>query len=84
MEGNQSRVPLADAAISYLLCTIRGYGDFAKEYRRVYLCKTGKSRDAFEEWIPYCAAYLMKFVNQAEREALMPYVKTIENKGETK
>ncbi len=80
----QSGEPLADAAITYLLTKIRGYDSFALEYRSAYLRKMQKSEEALEEWIPYCAAYLMNFVNQAEREALLPYVKTIENKGETK
>ncbi len=76
--------PLADAAATYLLMKIRKWNEFAELYRKRYLQKMKKSKKALEEWIPYAATYLMKFVNQAEREALLPYVESIENKGETK
>ena len=76
--------PMADVAITYLLLKIRGKEAFAEEYRTAYLNKMRKSEKTLEEWIPYAAAFLMNLTNEAERNALLPYVKSIENKGETK
>ena len=76
--------PMADAAISYLLLKIRQKEAFAEEYRSAYLYTMRKSEKRLEEWIPYAAAFLMNLTNEAERNALLPYVKSIENKGETK
>jgi serine/threonine protein kinase len=76
--------PLADVSGTYLLMKIRAREAFAEEYLGFYLSKTKKERGHLEEWFPYTAAFLMNFANRAEREALLPYVKMIENKGETK
>lgn len=76
--------PLADAAITCLLTRIRMGEQVAKAYRKAYLEKSGKEDGDLEEWIPYAAVFLMSFANEAERNALLPYVKSIENKGETK
>ena len=76
--------PLADSAITYLLMKIRGRDEFAEEYRRRYPPRLNKNDEAFREWIPYAAVFLMNLTNEAERSALLPYVKSIQNKGETK
>lgn len=76
--------PLADAAITYLLARIRMGDKLASAYRKAYLEKSAKQDGELEEWIPYAAVFLMSFANEAERNELLPYVKSIENKGETK
>lgn len=76
--------PLADVAVSYLRLTVRGQSAFAEAYRSEYCKKMQISQSALSEWIPYAAAYLMNSANEAERNALLPFVKLINNKGETK
>jgi RIO-like serine/threonine protein kinase len=76
--------PLADAAITYLLLKIRGWDAFAEEYRRRYVEKARKNESELEEWLPFAAVFLMNSTNEAERNALLPYVKIIESKGERK
>ncbi len=77
----QSGAPLADAAITYLLLKIRGWAPFAECYLRTYLEKSHRSSEEIEQWLPFCAAYLTGHTNQAQRTALLPYVKSIETKG---
>ncbi len=76
--------PLADAAITYLLLKIRMGEKTATAYHKAYSEKTQNKGGAIEEWIPYAAVFLMNFAKEAERKALLPYIKSVENKGETK
>jgi predicted Ser/Thr protein kinase len=76
--------PLADVAATYLLAKIRMGDRMADAYRKAYLGQMQKNDGTVEEWIPYAAVFLMKSANEATRNALLPYVKSIENKGETK
>ena len=74
--------PLADAALTWLELRVKGYGDFADEYRRVYVRKAQVSDEAFDAWIPYVAAFQMNYSNEAERALLLEYINNYENKGE--
>ncbi len=74
--------PLADAALTWLIFKIRGLDAFAEEYRKAYLLRMQAKEEDLEEWIPYVAAFRMTFSNESERNALLPYVKIINEKGE--